>query len=184
MNTHENIRHNRKYFTVTLGNVMKFFELAKEYLNKKLMEKQEERHDSIESDMIKVFGFSPTIRNTFRQLFAHIDCFMDSFYGLLDDIDTDISQGKRKAGDLFRSTSSDIKDDFSFDRDVSPFPAVYQYDDGRNTVMYPGEDPHLMNIREVKFVDDIINTLLKANNHIIQAPESSGDEDEEQVSAK
>ena len=182
MNTHENIRHNRKYFTVTLGNVMKFFELAKEYLNKKLMEKQEERHDSIESDMIKVFGFSPTIRNTFRQLFAHIDCFMDSFYGLLDDIDTDISQGKRKAGDLFRSTSSDIKDDFSFDRDVSPFPAVYQYDDGRNTVMYPGEDPHLMNIREVKFVDDIINTLFKANNHIIQAPESSGDEDEEQVS--
>lgn len=180
MNTHENIRHNRKYFTVTLGNVMKFFELAKEYLNKKLMEKQEERHDTIESDMIKVFGFSPTIRNTFRQLFAHIDCFMDSFYGLLDDIDTDISQGKRKAGDLFRSTSSDIKDDFSFDRDVSPFPAVYQTSDGKNTVIYPGEDPHLMNIREVKFVDDIINTLFKANNHVMQAPET--EEEEESVS--
>lgn len=180
MNTHENIRHNRKYFTVTLGNVMKFFELAKEYLNKKLMEKQEERYDTIESDMIKVFGFSPTIRNTFRQLFAHIDCFMDSFYGLLDDIDTDISQGKRKAGDLFRSTSSDIKDDFSFDRDVSPFPAVYQTSDGKNTVMYPGEDPHLMNIREVKFVDDIINTLFKANNHVMQAPET--EEEEESVS--
>ena len=35
-----------------------------------------------------VLGFSPTLENVFRMLFAHIDAFMTSFYNLLSIIDS------------------------------------------------------------------------------------------------
>ena len=166
MACYENIRNNRKYFTVDTKKLSKLFSIVHEWCQSEYDKANKKRAELIDGDMIKVFGFKPTVRNIFRQLFAHIDCFMESFYQLLSDINKDIEGGKRKAGELFRSAYSDIKDDASYDKDVSPFPAVYKLEDNINTLMYPGEDRNLKDIREVRFVEDIIDTLFKTNNNI------------------
>jgi len=131
--------------------------------------------NEIVEDLGKVFediiGFSPTVENFYRMLFAHIDCFMNYFYRkVLDKITDATKKGERTINylgipienlDMPKSLigSNDAnKNEFS----VFPFPGYFNekldLNGTRMVAMFPGESPsqNFRNIREVSCVDEIL----------------------------
>ena len=69
-----------------------------------------------------VLGFSPTIENVFRMIYAHIDCFMHEFYGTLKNIASQEKNGIRKLNALQPHVSAEETDVKGFDNfSLPPF---------------------------------------------------------------
>ena len=110
------------------------------------------------NEMIELFknscGFTPTVENIMRMLFAHIDTFLHEFYSVLESI----SVKERKLGkDIpWKKDYTDIQSS-SENPDIPPFAAFYKKKDEHLERTYPS--PELKNLDEILFVEEILNGL-------------------------
>ena len=119
-----------------------------------------------------VIGFSPTVENFYRMLFAHIDCFIHYFHKeILDNVSTDIKNKQRTLNylkisvnetDIPRSAAN-TSDANKKILDVFAFPAYYVKEgDGKSSkevAEYPGnakDDIPFKTIRETQAVEEIL----------------------------
>lgn len=168
-------------------------------IDKLKTELKNEENDIVE-DLGKVFediiGFSPTVENFYRMLFAHIDCFMDYFYTkVLDKITDATNKGERTINylgvpidslDIPKSligSNDKNKDELS----VFPFPGYFtenlSLNGSRMVATYPGESSsqNFRNIREVSCVDEMsegIDLLGKEMNTFLASQNSTSNNTE------
>lgn len=122
-----------------------------------------DRSNSLEenatSEMVEVFkqscGFTPTIENVMRMIFAHLDTFLHEFYTVLESISTKTRRfGKEVNWD---KSETDVMSS-SNDSEVPPFPAFYSKNkDGHYERTYPS--PKLKDLDEILFVEEILNGI-------------------------
>ena len=161
---------NKTKYLSTLKNEIKLLE---DELNDSIIDVTNELKSVFES----VIGFTPTVENFYRMLFAHIDCFMHYFNKkILGDIIKQTNNKERKLywfnngdGDELKLSQLDIpktlsggSDKTAADLDIYPFPGYYvdkQSDNGIKTVAeFPGKSDNVrfQNIREVSGVEKIL----------------------------
>ena len=107
-----------------------------------------------------LFGFSFTIENVMRMLFAHLDTFIHCFYASVGAI-----KGTRTLGSLggFPKNLTDIESSSESMAHVPPYTGFFKdKNDGTTERMYPGDETKytaLTQIEEVKFVESILNGI-------------------------
>lgn len=122
-----------------------------------------------------MFGFSPTIENMMRMIFAHLDAFIHEFYATVKKI-----PGTRTLASLkFPKNLTDIESSSEGGAHVPPFTGFYKNTgDGKVERMYPGEDSRLKGLAEVDFVESIVNgisSMVKWQEDYIQSQENTDD---------
>ena len=120
-----------------------------------------------------VIGFTPTVENFYRMLFAHIDTFMNYFnVKILNGVRDDVDANKRTAKylglsldetDIPKITAGNNQQNAD-NQEIYPFPAYYvkKHKNGEvNVAEYPGlaDNKEVKNIREVKAVEEIIGGI-------------------------
>lgn len=151
----------RKY-----SNVGEFFDIVKRLtyeIEKGIQENIEKNFEEYNDLARTVLGFSPTIENVFRMIYAHIDCFMHQFYGTLSNVGIQERQGIRYLSRIVPELSrneTDVRglDDFS----LPPYTGFFNRDAKTNlrTKKYPydyyaTDEP----LAEVNFVEAIYNGI-------------------------
>lgn len=111
------------------------------------------------ADAFKVtFGFTPTIENVMRMLFAHLDTFMHCFYTTIGNI----SKEDRRLSDVnwkLEMTDIEAPRDVTDEISLPPFTGFYkQREKNKDQIerLYPGDEGSLMRISEVGLVESIM----------------------------
>lgn len=120
-----------------------------------------------------ILGFVPTIENIFRMVFAHIDCFLTSFYTLLSNIDS--HKSKRILGNLsgIDIRNTDVIANGTNNFNIPAFTGFYEVDKDNNRVRkYPGEILELRNLDEVYYVEQIYESLKHTKDKIQELKEA------------
>ena len=142
-----------------------------------------------------VVGFSPTVENFYRMLFAHIDCFLNYFNTqILGDITKQTKDGERKLGWFNNGDGDELKlsqldiprtlsggsDKTAAGLDIYPFPGYYiekSSESGKRTVAeFPGrsDNARFKEIREVNGVGKILLGVNFITEKIREIANSSG----------
>lgn len=95
-------------------------------------------------------GFSPTIKNIYKILFKHLDCFSEQFYNVIKDIDVNRN---------ITSSSSSGQYIESVNGKIPPFPLAYKEEKGGKKIIYPGEIKKFINSPEITFVEKINDSV-------------------------
>ena len=103
-------------------------------------------------NLVEVLGFTPTLNNIFRIIFAHLDTFMETYYYVLKKIRNDNRQCKDFdiSGDNSDVTSTMLP----------PFPLVVgKEDEEKNKVLWPKNYPGTQNIIEIDLVEGLFKGI-------------------------
>lgn len=107
-----------------------------------------------------VLGFSPTIENIMRMIFAHLDAFLYHFYNeCILQIKT--SRTLSTLGG-YPKNLTDIESTSNTSAHVPPFTAFFKEIEGKCERMFPGENPkypELAKMPEVNFVNGILSAV-------------------------
>ena len=105
--------------------------------------------------MKNALGFIPNIRNIFKMLFAHLDCFMNHFYATMKNIQKSAENGNRKSEAIGWSVdNTDIKTGVNSNCDFPPFTGYFIKKDGNFERALPDKQ-----IEELIFVDEMLAAL-------------------------
>ncbi|MBP5725352.1 MAG: hypothetical protein J6X18_17470 [Bacteroidales bacterium] len=127
---------------------------------------QAEKMEGAQKEIAKffgdMFGFSPTIENIMRMIFAHLDTFIHEFYNVISQI-----SGTRTLGSLnnFPIYLTDIESSSESSAHVPPYTAFFEKGrDGRIERIYPGNNKDTKGIAEVSFVNSIFRGIGSMQN--------------------
>lgn len=101
--------------------------------------------------------FDPCIKNYYKLMFKHLNCFTKNFYNIIDEVNTKIGKHERNLETILKGYETDIKflkDDI---QQVPQFPLVM---DSNANIVYPGEIITFQNEPEIKLVDEIYSSML------------------------
>lgn len=104
-------------------------------------------------------GYTNSIENIYRLIFAHIDCFFHEYKKVLTQIKTDQKNKKRTLNSLGLNVSdTDLKvSTDATDADIPPYPGIFNEYNGTRKVIDPREkNSKLKDIPEIKFVDALL----------------------------
>lgn len=133
--------------------------------------KETENFQKLKTSTIEhAMGFTPSIRNMYEYMFAHMDTFMHIMYTMLGDINDQLIHGndERKKSHYNISSSNiltDTKDKGDMSEYLPPFTAFYTKKDEKNrygkaTMFWPGDEDKLNNgrkdLKEVEFVEELL----------------------------
>ena len=112
-------------------------------------------------------GFPPSIRNIYNLAFAHFETFVAVFYDVLKNISSDIESNSESRNINHYGLTSDSTD-CADSSHLPPFVAFYfdrVRDDGTTVseMEWPGDLSNGEDLREVQFVEDIINAIKMYN---------------------
>lgn len=130
------------FLSECLGNLENEFENYKLNLTEEFKRKQNQLIE-------KSLGFSPTVRNIYKILYAHIETFMYTLKSLVSNI---MANNGRKSEDI--GISIEMTDVCGAKNSIPPFPYVYS----ENKIMWIGNMNE--NIEEVKFVESMFYAML------------------------
>lgn len=99
-------------------------------------------------------GFNPTIKNVYKMLFKHLDCFSKQFYKVIKQINLNREIVNQNIPYFIEN----------IDGVIPPFPTVYIERNGKKEITYPGEVDSLSNIPELVFVEKINDCVSKYAN--------------------
>lgn len=152
-----------KYCAYIYSNEVKFRAEARVAGNK---DNQTEKMEGAQKEIAKffgnMFGFSPTIENIMRMIFAHLDTFIHEFYNVISQI-----PGTRTLGSLnnFPIYLTDIESSSESSAHVPPYTAFFEKGrDGRIERIYPGNNKDTKGIAEVNFVNSIFRGIGSMQN--------------------
>lgn len=118
-------------------------------------------------------GFPPTIKNIYKILFKHLECFSKQFYNVIKDINVNRNATSSSNGQYIESVNGKIP----------PFPLAYKEEKGGKKIIYPGEINNFVNSPEISFVEKINDSVNyfsqkmgEASQKIISAREISGND--------
>ena len=119
-----------------------------------------------------ILGFSPTIENIFRMIYAHVDAFMHDYYTLLHEIDgqRNGTRNCKKLGIDVRKTDLNGEDCF-----VPPFPGINEPNEEEKLVRkYPGDmQGAISNIAEVEYINKFFAGIEGTNESLGKEDKSS-----------
>lgn len=133
-----------------------------------LISKQKKLNEAITEDLNNtsknILGFTPSIKNIFKMLFAHVDTFFHSVYSCMQAIKDD----NRLSSDLdINLNQTDIKSNVKSNVFIPPFPLITKKDDSKE-IEWPGNIPSLANMEEISLINGIfegtINCAEKLDN--------------------
>lgn len=130
-----------------------------------IRDEQGKKMDAAQKEIAKffkdMFGFSPTIENVMRMVFAHLDTFIHEFYTVISNI-----KGRRTLGSLkYPKELTDIESSSDESAHVPPYTAFFKVSDEKRVErIYPGDEKNLRNIAEVNFVNDIFHGIGSMKN--------------------
>lgn len=96
-------------------------------------------------------GLKPTIKNVYKMIFKHLDCFSKHFYSALDKI-----KPERKI-----TFNGNYETDIPSNSETTPpFPAVYEIGGKNNkTIIYPGELKAFKNQPEIQLTERLFDSI-------------------------
>lgn len=111
-------------------------------------------------------GFDPTIQNIYRMLFAHIDCFMQSFYDLLGKIKS--SNRKLKDIGISDKNLTDLNRKSTADAFVPPFTAFFKMNGNKREMVYPKDLGGSVKLDEVDYIENLLQGVLSAKINVLK----------------
>ena len=135
----------------------------------------------------KLLGFTPTIENMVRMIFAHIDAFMHEYYKVVSSITSNLTKRKRSNFGLGDNIKDDVDANSTNGYSFPPFTGFYRCDPktGENVRQYPGEIPALANsLEEVAFVNSIYQAIDDSNKEFEAAAKEAKAKKESEVAGK
>ena len=128
-------------------------------------------------------GFTPSVLNIYRMLFAHVDCFMGVFYDTvmrIKDMQTNQERTLQAFSDCgFDKEKTDLNKNTVSKDFVPPFPSIYQEVNGKREEVYPGDIDKLRPLMpEVEFTENLLYGTLglkKRYDELTVQPEDMSD---------
>lgn len=140
-----------------MGNYYLFY--LKNYNIDTINEEINKLSSSIDNQLVRVnnelkyyvtekFGFEPTIKNIYKILFKHLECFSDVFYNTIKNVSNLRKSNLTNVGNI-------ISDVVNFDDDalIPPFPMFFNKT--KKEIIYPGYIEGFKEREEIKLVEDI-----------------------------
>lgn len=103
-------------------------------------------------------GFIPTIKNVYKMLFKHLDCFSRHFYNVIKNIDPNRVIASNETYYIENINGA-----------TPPFPLVYKTTSNGNEIIYPGDIFTKNNMKEIEFVESINNSIEYFSNKFADA---------------
>lgn len=152
--TNKNEFEKKNWYLFDSNHFLSFFKNIKNEAESKVTEATPEAESESLNITVKEIGFTPNLENIFRMVFAHLDCFMNSMYEVINKV----KESKRTPEDLKMTTDdTDLPSMYDF---VPPFPLITERKDDKRIAIFPGEKEQYANMEEVVFVDEIIKATL------------------------
>lgn len=104
-------------------------------------------------------GFKPTVKNIYKILFKHLDCFSKHFYSTIKNVNINRTKSSLGIGNVY----SDVYG-FENNEAIPPFPMFSQKNGGKNEIVYPGKINGFTNQPEVLLVEKIFNSIAYSTN--------------------
>ena len=140
----------------------------------KVIKEEKDNIDNAMADVIKdKLGFTPSVENIYRMIFAHIETFFNAFEDTESRINSDIGSGRRRKDFLgLTEKNSDVPKKSNGDTTIPPFPLCKDKD---NTIVYPGTfyegNSNILNISETDLIERIVNGVKKFSDDFKAAQE-------------
>lgn len=103
-------------------------------------------------------GFTPTIKNVYKMLFKHLDCFSRHFFNVIKNINPNRTIASN--GTYYIENINGL---------TPPFPLVYKTTSNGNEIVYPGDVFTKNNMKEIEFVEKINNSIEYFSNKFADA---------------
>ena len=151
-----------------------------EEIEKRILQCDEEKaaakkeYDSmVEAAIEEALGFTPSIENIYNLAFAHMETFMEAFYGHMDVIYNQlVSHAPERKKSTYGNTITDVDRD---DEELPPYPAFYKETrnngETRKEMVWPGELPSGYKLEEVNFVKDLLQAASLYSEEAIKMEE-------------
>lgn len=150
-------------FVYNNANVLKNVDAKLQENDKKISDITKEIAKLQNQNLAEILGFTPTLENIFRIIFAHIDTFMETYYYVLNQIKTQ----NRKCKDFnINSDNSDVKSDF-----LPPFPLIVSEEKG---LLWPKNYPYTKDIIETELVEGLFKGIKTIEDELKNAYAAAG----------
>jgi hypothetical protein len=137
-------------------------------INRKILEIQETEQrnrektaESLRQIVNNTIGFDPCIKNYYKLLFKHLNCFTKNIYKTIDEVNNKISSYERSLNVILNGYDTDVKMNVSEenqeDIQIPQFPLVRN---DEMEIVYPGDIETFKNEPEIKLVDEIYSSML------------------------
>lgn len=161
---------NETTFSVTCTDFEESIKEKEDKTEEEVNNAREELDKKMPEILKRALGFEPFVLNYFRMAYGHLDTFFHYFYETINNIIDNKSTRIPKDMGL-NHENSDLSKKTDLDNGfVPPFPAVYNKE---GKLIYPGSDPTLYNMEEVKLVEKLLSAALKTkrktNEYILAA---------------
>ena len=142
--------------------------LGLDYLNQKINSNQGQIDQLVNRENVsvaltsEVLGFRPTIKNMYKILFKHIDCFSKIFYNTIKNI----KNRTLNSSTLPSGVITDVNDNNDDENYIPPFPMIGVNVNGKFEIKYPGIYECFQQEPEIIMVENIYNSLRYFTNKI------------------
>lgn len=122
---------------------------------------KEKIKESLRQIVTKAIGFDPCIKNYYKLLFKHLQCFATVFKNTIDKVNHKISFYERNLNTILNGYNTDVvinmTDEYENDTQVPQFPLVRN---DNMEIIYPGDVETFKNEPEIKLVDEIYESMV------------------------
>ena len=145
-----------KFYVVDGIDLSKTIKKLETYLNKELKRLQEEVANDATDKITEILGFSPSIKNIFKILMAHLQTFVEIYAHFVSNV-TDTNARDLSAHGLSMSNTVDIPSNkITLDKiQIPPFPAIK--DNNTNEFCYPNQSIITGEMEETKLIDALLD---------------------------
>jgi hypothetical protein len=139
-------------FVFNHADTLKNIETRRKDNDKNITDAIAEINELQKQNLVEVLGFTPTLNNIFRIIFAHLDTFMETYYYVLKKIRND----NRQCKDFdINGENSDVTSAM-----LPPFPLVVGKEgEEKNKVLWPKNYPGTQNIIEIDLVEGLFKGI-------------------------
>ena len=124
-------------------------------------ENKEIIRESLRQIVTKAIGFDPCIKNYYKLLFKHLQCFTEVFRNTIENVNKNISFYERNLNTILNGYNTDvtinITDEYENDTQVPPFPLVRN---DNMEIIYPGDIETFKNEPEINLVNEIYESMV------------------------
>lgn len=122
---------------------------------------REKTAESLRQIVNNTIGFDPCIKNYYKLLFKHLNCFTKNIYKTIDEVNNKINSYERSLNVILNGYDTDVKINVSEENQegiqIPQFPLVRN---DKMEIIYPGDIETFKNEPEIKLVDEIYSSML------------------------
>lgn len=135
----------------------------------------EESFNTIKQAVSSALGFTPTIDNVYRMIFAHLDCFITLYYKILDKVNTklQLKGNSPRCCKKLGLSKDNVEARISDDTPLYPFPGILQVKNNERNLVYPAEMPNITsdNFPELELIEAFIKAITVSDKKVANVQE-------------